>query len=224
MDITFLGHATFTLTDGSTTLLVDPFLDQNPVASVKADEVEATTILLTHGHFDHHADTVAIAKRTGANVIAIKELADEVAQDDIEVADPNFGGKVDQPWGSVRLLPAWHSGTTPKGTIHPPAGLLIELGGKRVYFTGDTSLFTDLQLAKRYGRIDLCVLPIGGHYTMDQFDAVTAAEWIGADAYIPCHYDTFPPIEADAEQFKKDVQDGGFGEVHVLKPGESTSL
>ena len=121
-----------------------------------------------------------------------------------------------------RSVPAWHTSTTPKGTRqHPGRACVVELGGKRVYHLGDTCLFSDLQLVKRYGRIDVAIMPIGGHYTMDRFDAVVAAEWIGADTIIPCHYGTFPPIETDVEAFKSDVQNAGAGEVAILDPGDT---
>jgi L-ascorbate metabolism protein UlaG (beta-lactamase superfamily) len=227
MDIRFLGHAAFALVDGDTTVLVDPFLSGNPKAAVSADEVEASAILLTHGHGDHIGDTVDIAKRTGAPVLAIVELANEISQDlggDHQVFDPNLGGTVEFDWGSVRLTPAWHTSTTPKGTVNTPAGLVIEFGGKRIYHLGDTALFSDLQLAGKRGRIDAALMCIGGHYTMDRFDAVEAARLVGADLVIPCHYNTFPPIETDAQAFKSDVQQGGIAEVAVLEPGGSHTL
>jgi L-ascorbate metabolism protein UlaG (beta-lactamase superfamily) len=226
MNIRFLGHAAFTLEADGTTVLIDPFLTGNPKAAASADEVEANAILLTHGHPDHYGDVVDIAKRTGATVVAITELAHELSGElgeDHPVLDPNMGGTVTLDWGSVRVVPAWHTSTTPKGTYNTPAGLVIELGGRRVYHLGDTALFSDLQLVKRRGRLDVAIMCIGGHYTMDRFDAVVAAEWIGADTIIPCHYDTFPPIETDAEAFKSDVQNAGAAQVVILQPGETHS-
>src|SRR4051812_16071878 len=225
MDIRFLGHAAFELSEGDTRVLVDPFLTGNPKAAVSADEVNPTHIFLTHGHADHIGDTVDIAKRTGATVVAIVELANELSESGVaDVKDPNIGGTVDLGWVSVRLTPAWHTSTTPKGTVSTPAGLVVELGGKRIYFAGDTALFSDLALPAKRGHLDLAVIPIGGHYTMDRFDAVVAAELIKADQVIPSHFNTFPPIETDAQAFKADVQNAGYAEVIVLDPGGTHEL
>lgn len=225
MKVTFLGHAAFALEHDGKTVLVDPFLTGNPKATAKADEVAADAIFLTHGHGDHLGDTVDIAKRTGAPVVAIVELADELGESGVEkVFDPNIGGTVDLGWVSVRLTPAWHTGTSPGGTASTPAGLVIEMGGKRIYHLGDTGLFSDLALPSKRGHIDLALVPIGGHYTMDRFDAVVAADFLKADQIIPIHYDTFPPIETDVEAFKADVQNAGYAQVVVLEPGGTHEL
>jgi L-ascorbate metabolism protein UlaG (beta-lactamase superfamily) len=223
MEIRFLGHAAFELTDGDTTVLIDPFLTGNPQAAATADEVSADAILLTHGHIDHFGDTVAIAKRTGADVVAIVEIARELSGEGLEkVHDPNLGGTVELDWGSVKLVPAWHTSTTPKGTASTPAGLLVKLGGKLIYHLGDTALFSDMELiARRAGEIDVALMCVGGHYTMDRFDAVQAAKLIGAREVIPCHYDTFPPIEIDVQAFKADVEADTSSRVVVLAPGET---
>jgi L-ascorbate metabolism protein UlaG (beta-lactamase superfamily) len=223
MDIRFLGHAAFELTEGDTRILIDPFLTGNPKAAVSADELEPTHIFLTHGHSDHIGDTVDIAKRTGAQVVAIVEIAGELQEDGIEnVSDPNIGGTIDFGNVSVRLTPAWHTSTTPKGTVNTPAGLVIRVGDNTVYHLGDTALFSDLALVKaREGEIDVALMCIGGHYTMDRVDAIAAAQLVGARQVIPCHYNTFPPIETDAQAFKNDVKTS---EVIVLDPGDTHSI
>jgi len=223
VDIRFLGQACFELKAGGTTVITDPFLTGNPLAAAAADEVEPDVILLTHGHGDHLGDTVDIAKRTGATVVAIIELAEELSGQGVEnVIDPNFGGTVQFEWGWVKLAPAWHTAVSPSGTPHMPAGLLIHIGDRLIYHLGDTALFSDMQLIARRGdRVDVALVPIGGHYTMDRYDAVTAVELINPDQVIPCHYNTFPPIETDVQAFKSDVQNAGFSEVVVLDPGDT---
>ena len=221
MEIRFLGHSAFELKDGDTTVLIDPFLTGNPKAATTADELDATTILLTHGHGDHIGDAVPIAKRTGAPVLAIVELANEIGEEGVEVRDPNIGGTVEFDWGWAKLVPAWHTSTTPKGTVSTPAGLVVSFGGKIIYHLGDTALFSDLALVGKRNPVDVALMCIGGHYTMDRHDAVTAAELVGAGTVIPCHYNTFPPIETDAQAFKADVEAAGHSAVVVLDPGES---
>jgi L-ascorbate metabolism protein UlaG (beta-lactamase superfamily) len=223
MEIQFLGHAAFTLSDGDTTVVIDPFLTGNPKAAIAAEDVAATTILVSHGHADHVGDVVAIASRTGATVVAITELAGELGGEGIEVRDPNLGGTVRFDWGWVKLVPAWHTSTTPKGTVNTPAGLLINFGDTIVYHLGDTCLFSDLQLVGKRTPIDVALMCIGGHYTMDRLDAVDAAGLVGAKTVIPCHYDTFPLIETDAEAFKSDVESATSSNVAVLEPGQSHS-
>jgi L-ascorbate metabolism protein UlaG (beta-lactamase superfamily) len=230
-DIRFLGHACFELSDGDTRVLIDPFLSGNPKAAVEAAEVEPTHVFLTHGHADHWGDVVDIAKRTGAQCVAIIELAGELGDSGVEnVADPNLGGTVEFDGGWVRLVPAWHTSTTPAGTVNTPAGLVVHMGGRTIYHLGDTALFSDLRLVGERDSLDAALMCIGGHYTMDRQDAVVAAELVGARTVIPCHYDTFPLIETDAEAFKSDVESRTAGEgrrqseVVILQPGETHSL
>ena len=223
-EVRFLGHACFDISDGETTVLIDPFLSQNPKAAISAEDAQATTILLTHGHVDHYGDVVDIAKRTGAPVLAVKELADEIGEEGIEVFDPNLGGTVKFDWGWVKLVPAWHTSVTPKGTVCTPTGLLVNFKDTLVYHLGDTCLFSDLQIIAGPTQIDVALMCIGGHYTMDRIDAVEAANWVKARTVIPCHYDTFPPIETDAQAFKSDVESKTGSQVVVLEPGQSHSV
>jgi L-ascorbate metabolism protein UlaG (beta-lactamase superfamily) len=221
IEVRFLGHACFELSDGDTTVLIDPFLTGNPKAAIAAEDAAATTILLTHGHADHYGDAVAIAKRTGAPIVAITEIADELNGEGVEARDSNLGGTEKFDWGTVKLVPAWHTSTTPKGTVSTPAGLLIQFEDTVIYHLGDTALFSDLQLVGKRTPIDIALMCIGGHYTMDGTDAVEAASLVGAKTVIPCHYNTFPPIEADAQAFKSDVESATGSNVVILEPGES---
>ncbi len=235
MEIKFHGHSCFELSDGSATVLVDPFLKpNNPAAVATADEVEPTHIAITHGHIDHMADAVPVAKRTGAHCIAIVEIANWLEARGAEVSDPNLGGTIEFDWGWTKLVPAWHTSTLPGSEEAPlsaehgtgvgtAAGLLIKIGGVTVYHAGDTCLFSDMKLIAERNPIDVALLPIGGHYTMDRHDAVVAAEFVGAGTVIPMHYDTFPPIAVDSDAFKSDVEAQTSSQVVLLKPGETHS-
>jgi len=225
VDIRFLGHACFELTDGDTRVLMDPFLSGNPKAAAAPDELDPTHIFLTHGHGDHYGDIVDIAKRTSAQVVTIAEIASELGEAGVEnLSDPNLGGTVefDDVW--VRLVPAWHTSTTPNGTASVPAGMVVGLGGKVVYHLGDTALFSDLRLVGERDPIDVALMCIGGHYTMDRNDAVTAAGLVGATTVIPCHYDTFPPVETDSQAFKAEVEAQTSSKVELLGPGDTFSV
>jgi len=239
MEIRYHGHSCVELREGDTTVLVDPFLKpNNPLAVTTADEVEPTHIALSHGHIDHVADAVGVAKRTGAYCVAMVELANWLigqGVDEDKVSDPNLGGTVRFDWGYIGLVPAWHTNTlagseeapfsAEHGTaIGPAAGLVIKIGETTVYHAGDTCLFSDMQLIARRSDIDVALLPIGGHYTMDRHDAVIAAEFVGAKTVIPIHYDTFPPIETDAEAFKSDVESETDSTVAVMSAGDTHSV
>lgn len=220
MEIKYHGHATFELVDGDTSVLIDPWLTGNPKATIAADALNPTTILLTHGHIDHVTDAAPIASRTGATVLAIVELAHELEDEDgVNVQNINIGGTVQFDWGWVKMVPAWHTSTTPKGTVNTPAGLLINFKDTTIYHLGDTGLFSDLQLVGKRHPIDYALMCIGGHYTMDRFDAVDAAALVGAKTVIPCHYNTFPIIETDPVAFKVDVESNTTSAVLVLDPG-----
>jgi L-ascorbate metabolism protein UlaG (beta-lactamase superfamily) len=224
VDIRFLGHACFELSDGDSRVLIDPFLSANPKAAAKPDELEPTHILLTHGHVDHVLDAADIAKRTGAHCVALVETANWLGGQGVEnVSDPNLGGTVSFDWGWVKLVQAFHSSATPDGTVTYASGLLVNIGGRTVYHLGDTCLFGDMRLIAQRNPVDIALMPVGGHYTMDRHDAVVAAEMIGAGIVIPCHYDTFPPIETDIDAFKADVESKTSSKVVVLQPGESHS-
>ena len=237
MEINYIGHSTVELVDGDTRVLIDPFLSpNNPAAKVSAKDVDPTHVFITHAHSDHFADAVAVGKRTGASFVAITELANVLQEQGIEDAvDANLGGIVTYDWGWVKLVQAFHTSTVPgsdekpysptAGTVIGAAcGVVVNLGGKTFYHLGDTALFSDLKLIVERTPADVAFIPIGGHYTMHHADAVVAAEFVGADVVIPVHYNTFPPIETDAEAFKSDVESQTSSKVVVLAPGESHSL
>jgi L-ascorbate metabolism protein UlaG (beta-lactamase superfamily) len=177
-----------------------------------------------------------VGKRTGASFVAIAELANVLGEQGIEdAADPNLGGTVEFDWGWAKLVQAFHTNTvpgsedrpfspTPGTVIGAAAGLVINIGGKTLYHLGDTCLFGDLRLIAERTPVDLAFIPIGGHYTMDRHDAVVAAEFVGADTVIPVHYNTFPPIETDAEAFKSDVESTTDSQVVILAPGEAHTV
>jgi L-ascorbate metabolism protein UlaG (beta-lactamase superfamily) len=229
MEVRWLGHAAFELTSGEHRVLIDPFLaPDNPAAVVGPDEVEPTDILLTHGHGDHVSHAVDVAKRTGASCVALTELARWLGEQGVDdVADPNLGGTAERDWGWVKMVQAFHTSTAPDGkVIGHAAGLVIYLDGTTVYHLGDTALFGDLALIAERNPVNVALIPIGGHFTMDQEDAVTAVELIDPDVAIPMHYGTFPPIEADPERFASDVAASPrtSTEVVILKPGETHTL
>ncbi|MGN6255719.1 MAG: metal-dependent hydrolase [Solirubrobacterales bacterium] len=237
MEIKFHGQSCFELSEGETTVLVDPFLKpNNPIAVHTGEEVAPTHIALSHGHADHVADAVGVAKRTGAECVAIVELAHWLEAQGVEsVKDPNFGGTVEYDWGYISLVPAWHTNTIPGSgedpfsaetgvVVGPAAGLVIKIGETTVYHAGDTCLFGDMKLIAQRSDVDVFLVPIGGHYTMDRRDAVVACQLVGAKTVIPMHYDTFPPIETDAEAFKSDVEAQTSSQVVVLEPGQTHSV
>jgi L-ascorbate metabolism protein UlaG (beta-lactamase superfamily) len=237
MEIRFHGHACFELSEGETRVLVDPFLKpNNPKAVATADEVDPTHIAITHGHADHIADAVPIATRTGAHCVAIVELANWLDSKGADaISDPNLGGTVEFDWGYISLVPAWHTNTIPGSdeapfsaehgiSIGTAAGLVIKIGEATVYHAGDTCLFSDMKLIAQRTDIDVALLPIGGHYTMDRTDAVAAAEFVAAKTVIPMHYDTMPVIETDAEAFKSEVESKTSSKVVILQPGETHTV
>lgn len=229
LTITYLGHSAFSLEADGKTVLIDPYITGNPSATVTADELSADTIILTHAHNDHVGDTIDIAKRTGATVIATFELGTWLGQQGVENAIPaNHGGTVRFDGGSTKFTPAWHTSsfqTDDGGFVAPglPAGHVVRFGGKTTYFAGDTMLFLDMQLIADE-ILDVAVLPVGDHFTMGPKDALRAVEMLRASTVIPCHYNTFPPIEQDVQQFKNDVESATASKVVPLTPGESIEL
>jgi L-ascorbate metabolism protein UlaG (beta-lactamase superfamily) len=237
MEINYLGHSTVELVEGDVRVLIDPFLKpNNPSAELTAEDVDPTHVLITHAHADHFADAIAVGKRTGASFVAITELANVLQEQGIEdAADANLGGIVSYDWGWVKLVQAFHTSTvpgsddkpyspTPGTVIGAACGVIVNLGGKTVYHLGDTALFSDLKLIAERTPVDVAFIPIGGHYTMHREDAAVAAEFVGAGTVIPVHFDTFPPIETDAEAFKSEVESKTSSKVVVMKTGDSLSV
>ena len=213
----FIGHACFQLDDGKVKLLFDPFITGNPTAKVKADEVEADYVFVTHAHGDHVGDAHEIIKRTRATGICIPEIA-EFGGENVKSIGMNIGGTVNLPFGFVKMVPAWHSSGVKGGVA---VGFVVNIGGKNIYFAGDTGLFSDMKLIGERDKIDWAVLPIGGHFTMDIEDAAKAVEFLGAENVIPVHYNTWDVIKQNPEEFKKLVKSA---KVHIVNPGESLNL
>ncbi|MDA0328283.1 MAG: metal-dependent hydrolase [Gemmatimonadetes bacterium] len=219
--LTYHGHSTFSIvTDDGTNLVIDPFFTDNPLFVGSLDAIEADFILLTHGHFDHIADVVPLAKRTGATVIAAFEIVSFLEGLGIPGSAQNIGGGVTYPFGYVKMTAALHTGGVQlpgaESVTTTPAGFLINFtSGQRFHHAGDTALLTDMQLLK--GKVDLAILPIGDRYTMGPEDAVTAVDFIAPKVVVPCHYNTWPPIEQDAGAFKAAV--GARAHVEVMAPG-----
>jgi len=220
----FLGHSCVTLTEGSHKLIIDPFLTGNPQAAAKADEIEATYILVSHGHGDHIGDAVAISKRTGATIIANFEIANLVGKQGAKFHPMHIGGAHDFEFGRVKLTIAHHGGGYGEdASIYtgPPVGFLVTIGGKVVYHPGDTGLFYDMKLIGEMNDIDLAFLPIGDNFTMGIDDAVKAVEFLKPKKVVPFHYDTFDVIAASPDEFAQKVTGA---EVVILKPGDALDL
>ena len=216
---TYYGHSCFLLNDGKYKVLTDPFLTENPLATAEPEDIQCDFILVSHGHFDYLGQAEVIAKRTGAQVLAIPEILGTM--DGINGHGMNVGGTVKLPFGSVKMVPAIHSCMVAGGVA---AGFVIEIGGQVVYFAGDTGLFSDMKLIGELCGVTVAVLPIGDNFTMGIKEAVVAAEFVGAKKVIPIHYNTWPLIAADAAEFKKQVEAKGKATVEVVKPGESVEL
>ncbi len=224
----FLGHSCFEIygEDKTERILIDPFLSDNPMAGGKASEMMPTHILLTHGHGDHVGDAITIAKASGAKMLGVFELMNYCQSKGAEnVIHAHMGGRIPFEFGWVKLVPAFHSSSTHDGVYTGnPVGFVINYYGHHFYHAGDTGIFGDMALIARLHKVDTAMLPIGGTFTMDIPEAVEAVSMLQCSNVIPMHYNTFPPIEADPEVFKKKVEESGNTKVIILKPGESTSL
>jgi L-ascorbate metabolism protein UlaG (beta-lactamase superfamily) len=225
--VTWLGHATFAIESAGHRLLVDPFLDQNDAAPVRAAEVDADFILLTHGHFDHVIDAAPIANRTGATVIAGFEVSEWIKRQGVaadKVVGMNPGGAVRQPFGRVKMTIAHHSSSMPDGSYGGVAGgYMLELPGAKIYIAGDTALFLDMKLIGLAG-LDLAILPIGDLFTMGPEDSIEAINLLKPKRVAPCHYNTWPPIAQDAAAWAEQVKRQTAAEPTVVEPGGSFKI
>ncbi|MEM1688145.1 MAG: metal-dependent hydrolase [Nanopusillaceae archaeon] len=227
--ITWLGHSSFLIESKDTKILIDPFLNGNPLSPVKPKDLNNIDIILvTHGHGDHLGDTVEIAKKNNSQVVAIYELANYLSEYGIKTIGINYGGSIQIKNTKILMVPAWHS----SGIIENekitytgnPCGYVIEIDGKKIYHAGDTGLFKDMELIPKISNgIDIALLPIGGRYTMDIDQAIIALEMLKPKFAIPMHYNTFPLIKTNPNEFKEKAKRIGV-EVIILDPGKSFEI
>ncbi|WP_313235180.1 metal-dependent hydrolase [Sporosarcina ureae] len=225
MKISYHGHSIVKIETRGKTILIDPFITGNQLTDLKAEDEKPDVILLTHGHNDHVGDTMDIAKREDILVVAPNELAVYLGFQGLNTHGMNIGGAKEFDFGTVKYTQAFHSSsyTTEDNEIiytGMPAGLLLTIEDKVIYHAGDTSLFSDMKLYGEEG-IDVAFLPIGDNFTMGPRDAAKAVELLQPKLTVPVHYNTFPPIELDPEDFKSLVTNH---EVKIMEPGESIEL
>jgi len=227
--LTYLGHSAFQLETDEFRILIDPFISKNPVCPIKLDHLKKIDyIFVTHGHSDHVGDTVEIAKKFNSIVVANFELSTYLSSKfSLKTHSMHIGGRFEFPFGIVKMTPALHgSGIIEEnGNIiygGNPCGFVISIKGKKVYHAGDTGLTMDMKLLEDEG-IDVALLPIGGNYVMDVEDAVSATKLIIPRKVIPMHYNTWEIIKADAESFKKRLEEINI-DCLILNPGKSIEL
>ena len=225
MKLRYFSHSSFQITtDAGHTILIDPFLDDNPTSPVKSADLAADFIVLTHAHGDHVGDAFKIAKRTNPLFICVNELANYCIQKGFRAHNMHIGGAHNFDFGRLKFTIAHHGSMTPDNTYGgEPAGVILTIEGRSIYHTGDTGLFYDMKLIGEMTPIDYMLLPIGDNFTMGIEDAVKAVELVNPKVAIPIHYNTFPVIAADPNMFREKVQALGkkalvmnFGEEIVL--------
>ena len=218
LKLQYIGHSAFKISSNGYSVLIDPFIKGNPLAANV--DLNVNNILVTHAHSDHLGDSIEISQRTKAPITAIFELANYCTKKGVAAQGINMGGRIQFEWGTAVWLPASHSSGTPEGQYGgEPASILMDFGEVSVYHAGDTGLHYDLKMVGEFYKPDIALLPIGGYYTMGIDEAVKAAEWLGSKKIIPMHYDTFPLIKINVNEFKRKIEALG-KECIILKPGE----
>ncbi|MGI5998335.1 MAG: metal-dependent hydrolase [Lutispora sp.] len=218
--VRFIGHSCFLVEDGKYSLLFDPFITDNPVAAVKASEVNPTHIFVSHYHGDHKGDALDIARRTNATIFTTNEIGIEFKKSHDNVVAGHIGGKAKTDFGSVKYFQAFHGSGIEGGHA---CGFIVDVMGKKIYHAGDTGLTRDMELLKKHN-IHVALLPIGDFYTMGPEDALEAVKMIKPKYVIPMHYNTFPLLKQDPEAFAKAVTEETFTKVIVLNPGDQVEL
>lgn len=225
MKLKYFSHSSFQITtDSGLILLIDPFLDDNPTSPVKSAEVTADYIVLTHAHGDHLGDAFKIAKREDPLFICVNELANYCIAKGFRAHNMHIGGAHRFDFGTLKFTIAHHGSITPDGIYGgEPAGVVFCIDGKTLYHTGDTGLFYDMKLIGEMNALDYMLVPIGDNFTMGITDAVKAVELADPTVAIPMHYDTFPVIEADPQEFRAKVEAMGKRGI-VMEYGEEMEL